>query len=90
LAGARDVANFAIGTEQAQNAFIEQLFHHLIKQPVLAYGPETITRLRTSFIASDFNMQNLIVDIVTVAALHGLDKTGPSVVASGKPEMQKK
>jgi len=69
LAGARDIANFAINSEQAQTAFIEQLFHHLIKQPVLAYGPETMNRLRASFVASEFNMQKLMVDIVTIAAL---------------------
>src|SRR5262245_47741245 len=40
LAGARDVAQFAVNSEHAQNGFIEQLFHHLVKQPVLAYGPD--------------------------------------------------
>jgi hypothetical protein len=89
LAGARDVANFAISSEQAQNAFIEQLFHHLIKQPALAYGPDTITRLRASFVASEFNIQNLMVDISTVAALHGVDKTGPSVITAGNAESPK-
>ena len=68
LAGARDVANFAIGSEQAQAGFIEQLFHHLVKQPMLAYGLETPKRLRESFVNSGYNMQDLMVEIVTVAA----------------------
>ena len=68
LAGARDVANFAIGSEQAQNGFIEQLFHHLVKQPMLAYGLETPKSWRESFVNSGYNMQNLIVEIVTIAA----------------------
>jgi len=70
LNGARDVAEFAVGSEHAQEAFVEQLFHQLVKQPVLAYGPERLEQFRRAFVQSGFNMQQLIVDIVTVAALH--------------------
>jgi hypothetical protein len=31
-------------------------------------------QLRQSFVASEFNLQKLMVDIVTVSALHGLEK----------------
>jgi len=75
LTGARDVAEFALGSEQAQNAFIEQLFHHVVKQPVRAYGAGVMDRLRQSFVASGFNLQKLLVNIATVSALHGFDKT---------------
>ncbi len=74
LTGARDVAEFAVGSEHAQKAFIEQLFHQVVKQPMAAYGPDVLDRLRQSFVASGFNMQKLLVDIATVSALHGLDK----------------
>lgn len=74
LKGARDVAEFAAGSEDAHNAFVEQLFHQLIKQPILAYGPEALNQLRQSFVASDYNVQQLAVDITTLAARHGLDK----------------
>src|ERR1041385_7976287 len=74
LAGARDVAEFAAGNDHAQNAFIEQLFHQLIKQPMLAYGPDVTDRLRQSFVASGFNIQKLLVDIASLSALHGLEK----------------
>lgn len=88
FAGARDVAEFAAGSEQAQNGFIEQLFNQVVKQPMLAYGANTMTRLRQSFIASDFNMQKLLVEIVTTSALQGMEKspkTGPvtRVVVTG-------
>jgi hypothetical protein len=86
LAGARDVAQFAIGSEKAQNTFIEQLFHHLVKQPLLAYGADTMSRLRLSFVASDFNMQKLAVHIATLSALHGVEKvpkTGPDMADRG-------
>ncbi len=78
LAGPRDVAQFAAGSEQAQIAFIEQLFHQLVKQPVLAYGKETMARLRQSFAASEFNIQKLALEIITLAALHDLGKPVPS------------
>ncbi len=72
--GARDVAEFAIGSQQAQSAFIQQLFHHLVKQPLLAYGADTMRGLRESFIASDFKMQQLMVEIVKLAALEGVER----------------
>src|SRR2546427_5496227 len=75
LGGARDIAEFAIGSEQAQNAFIQQFFHQIVKQPLLAYGADTLNRLRESFIASDFNMQKLLGEIATISALRGIDKT---------------
>ncbi len=68
LTGARDVAEFAVRSEHAQGAFIEQLFHQLVKQPMLAYGSDVPERLREAFLRSGFNIQNLIVDTVTLAA----------------------
>ena len=73
LSGPRDIAEFAISSEPAQNAFIEQLFHQVVKQPILAYGEDMIDRLRQSFVASRFDMQRLLVDITTVAALYHLE-----------------
>ena len=71
LTGARDVADYAIHNEQAQNTFIEQMFHHVVKQPMLAYGAGTLNRLEKSFVASDFNMQKLLVEIATISASQG-------------------
>jgi hypothetical protein len=74
LTGAPDVARFAVGSEQARNAFIEQMFHHVVKQPVLAYGADTLNRLQKAFVASNFNMQNLLVEIATTSAAQGMEK----------------
>src|SRR5207247_2610340 len=68
------LAEYAAGSEQAQNAFIEQLFNQVVKQPMLAYTSDVLKRLRQSFIASEFNVQKLLVDIATVSALHGIEK----------------
>lgn len=72
--GARDVAEFAIGSEHAQNAFVEQLFHQIVKQPLLAYGPDVQDKLRREFIASGYNIQKLLVKIATLSALNGTAK----------------
>ena len=77
LTGARDLAQFAAGSEQAQNAFIEQLFNQIVKQPMLAYGSEVLNRLRQSFVESSFNVRKLLLDIATLSALHGIQKPGP-------------
>jgi hypothetical protein len=82
--GARDVAQFALGSDHAKDAFIEQLFHQIVKQPMLAYGPDLPNRLRQSFTTSGFNIQALVVDIATVAAWHGREKPTPDKMAQGK------
>jgi hypothetical protein len=70
LAGARDLAQHAATSAPAHRAFIEQLFHQLIKQPTLAYGPDTLDRLNRAFSEANFNIQQLIVEIATLAALY--------------------
>lgn len=68
LACARDIAEIAIHSESAQQAFVMQLFNHLVKQNPYAYGPEVVDRLRTEFANDGFNVQNLVVRIAVVAA----------------------
>ena len=74
--GPRDVAEYAATNEEAHRAFIEQLFHQIVKQPILAYGPKVMDQLRQSFAASGFNIQQLLVDISTVASLRDADGAG--------------
>jgi hypothetical protein len=78
LAGARDVAQFALGSEHAKNGFVEQLFHQIVKQPILAYGPGVMGQLRQSFVASGYNIQKLMVEIATLSALHRDEQAIPS------------
>ncbi len=72
LTGARDIAAFAMNSEHAQNAIVEQLFHAIVKQPILAYGIDVQDRLRKSFVASQFNIQKLVVEIATISSLHSV------------------
>jgi hypothetical protein len=68
FASVRDIASFLANSEESHSAFTEQLFHHLIKQPIRAYSPEMSKKLKASFAERDFDIQRLIVDIVTSAA----------------------
>ena len=69
FSGVRDLANFLAESEETRSAFVEQLFHYMIKQPIRAFGPETLTELRSSFEANQFSIRRLAVDIVTTAAV---------------------
>jgi Protein of unknown function (DUF1592)/Protein of unknown function (DUF1588)/PA14 domain/Cytochrome C oxidase, cbb3-type, subunit III len=67
--GARDLAEFLVKTDEVQAAFADRLFHHLAQQPVQAYGPGVLEKLRESFAASGFNIRKLAVEIAVTAAL---------------------
>lgn len=71
LTGARDVAEFAANTPSAHRAFIQQLFHHTVKQPVLAYGDNKMEELRNGFQESHYNVPGLLKQIALTAALRG-------------------
>jgi hypothetical protein len=73
--GVRDLANFLAESDETRSTFVEQLFHDMIKQPIRAYGPETLPELRNSFAANGFNIRRLAVDIVTTAALNSECRT---------------
>ena len=72
LTGARDVAKFAADTPSAHRTFIQQLFHHTVKQPVRAYGESTMEDLRKRFQQVNFHVPELLRRIAVTSALHGL------------------
>jgi hypothetical protein len=74
-AGARELAGLLASSEETHSAFIEQLFHSIVKQPIRAYGPLELAELRSSFAANGFNIRKLMVEIVAGSALHPLDRT---------------
>ncbi len=69
IKGARDVAEFAANSPDAHRAFIQQLFHHLVKQPVLAYGDDKMEDLRTGFEKSQYYIPELLKRIALSAVL---------------------
>jgi cytochrome c553 len=67
--GARELAAFVAGSPEAHEAFAEQLFHHLVQQPVRAYGPTRLEELRKRFAADGFHIRKLAVEILAATAL---------------------
>jgi len=68
FSGARELAASLATSRDAQEAFVQSLFHALAKQPLRAWGPETLESLRQSFESHDYNIGHLLVAIMTVAA----------------------
>ena len=83
LTGPKDVANYALTSESAHRAFIREVFHHVVKQPVAAYGNDAMELLRRRFAANQFNIQKLVADVVTLAATAGSTTAAPPI----RPEL---
>ncbi len=79
--GARELAAFLARSEETRRSFSRQLFHHMVQQPVLAYGPDTIAELSSFFEQHEFNMKHLMVEIACRSALHHRSSKSEPVVA---------
>jgi hypothetical protein len=62
--GARALAAFLAGSDETHDAFVEQLFHHMVKQPIRAFGSQTLADLRASFAGNGYNIRKLMIEIV--------------------------
>ncbi len=71
--GARSLAKILAASDETSGAFVEQLFHNLVKQPVRAYGPRAGESLRAGFASSNANLRKLIVEIAVLAARNERD-----------------
>jgi cytochrome c553 len=67
--GVRELATFLASSDETHQAFVEQLFHYTVKQPIRAYGPEVTADLTKKFVAGGYDIRKLLVDISLVAAL---------------------
>ncbi len=74
FANATDLNIYLKDSPDVHAAFAEQLFHHLVQQPMLAYGPTTRDNLVKSFASGGFNMKNLAADVAAVGAMKGRTK----------------
>jgi mono/diheme cytochrome c family protein len=68
FSNARDIAQHAVSSPFAHDAFIRHLFHHLVKQPPMAFGPNTVADLRKSFRDHQFSVRQLIAQIALLKA----------------------
>jgi hypothetical protein len=67
--GAADLAQFLANSRESQAAFVRQLFHHTMKQPIRAYGPDRWELLQRRFAEVDYNVYKLTAEIVATSAL---------------------
>jgi cytochrome c553 len=68
--GANELAGFLVQSDETHRSFARQLFHHMVQQPILAYGPQSIDQLAQFFADHQLNMQHLMVEIACRAAEH--------------------
>jgi mono/diheme cytochrome c family protein len=69
FANVRELAAYLANSPESHKAFIQQLFHELVKQPIAAYGPETLETLHRSFVANEFDVRKLMAEMMVVTAL---------------------
>ena len=69
--GAKELAVFMARSEETHRAFGRQFFHHMVQQPILAYGPNSIAELSTFFRDHQYNMKHLAVEIACRSSVHG-------------------
>ena len=67
--GVRQLANFLAESSETHSAFVGQLFHGMIKQPIRAYGAGTNEALRVEFVRENFSLRKLIREMIATSAL---------------------
>lgn len=67
--GVPDLAAYLTTSSEAHSAFVQQLFHYLVKQPIGAFDRQELPELRRFFVAHDFNIRKLTVEIMASSAL---------------------
>ena len=64
----RDLADFLASSEDCQPAFVENAFEYFVKQPVAAYGADTLERLTRDFRERGFSIRELLLVAIAVTA----------------------
>ena len=66
--GPMELAKFLASSEDVHAAFTEKLFHHLVKQPVRAYGATRLGELQKGFVQDGYSVKKLIVAVAVAGA----------------------
>lgn len=67
--GGKELAKFLAASPEVAAAFTERLFHHMVKQPVMAFGIGKPQELQKSFSENGFNVRKLVVEIAVTTAM---------------------
>lgn len=65
--GARDLGAWVADSRDAEEAFVQALFHALVKQPIRAWGPATAEGLLHGLAPRGYDLHRMVVDIMKVA-----------------------
>ena len=84
FSGAKGLGKFLANSDEVHLAFVEQLFQHVVKQPIQAYGSGQKEKLRDLFVSSEFNVNVLLAEIATVSAFDHPPADAPSVETAAK------
>lgn len=69
LNSAVDLGNLLTTSAEAHEAFSEQVFRHIAKQPIQAYSRGSLDQLVDAFQSRNFSIRNLMVEAVLIEAL---------------------
>lgn len=70
VSGAGELAKYLANSRDSARSFVDRSFQHFVKQPIAAYGPNRIEELTDKFIASNYNVRGLLVEIAVIAAMN--------------------
>jgi hypothetical protein len=73
--GSRELAVFLATSPDCQEAFVQDLFHALAKQPVRAWGEDMLPHLQQRFTENGYDIRHLVVDIIKVTARPASEST---------------
>jgi hypothetical protein len=77
FANAAAMAEYLAKSPDTVQSFVNRAFQYFVKQPPAAFGVETSEKLAESFVASGYNMRQLIVDIAVLASTPAPSVTSP-------------
>jgi hypothetical protein len=66
--GGKELSAFVATSRDAEEAFLQALFHAEVRQPLRAWGPGTLEELRRRFESDGCDIRAAVVDIMRVAA----------------------
>lgn len=72
--GGRELGASLASSRDAAEAFVQNLFHAIVKQPIRAWGDTALDQLVTRFIAGNYSIRQLLIEIVLLS-------TSPTTVA---------
>ena len=81
--GSRELAAFLAASPDASEAFVQDLFHAIAKQPVRAWGNDTLPSLQRRFVENGCDIHHLLVDTMLVVSRPASDASGQLASLSG-------